>query len=232
MSFFYYNNYKIRIRFLNLTIYKNKNVIKKTESQLLNFFHKMSKNMGDTNITDETNYFAYEFNDSFSKIIMSRSQMEIIFERTEILEYLIIGHPQFQKEHLVIINGILKWNIDNYGLRVKSLKLWFMAILDAISVTETILEIGFAFGGSKYLDNKLLEEKKEILQNHVDNPNTPTADNNNTFSWKSYIVTSALQDEISLAIDTYQNDGYNLISSSKINETTAYPIVLTFRKRK
>jgi len=191
----------------------------------------MSKNMGDTNFKDETN-FAYEFNDFFNeKIIMSCSQMEIIFERTEILEYLILGHPQFQKEQLVIVNGILKWNIEKYGLRVKSLKMWFMAILNIIPVTETVLEIGFTFGGSKYLDDKLLEEKKEMLQNHVDNPKTLTEDDNNTFSWKSYLIARPLQDEINLAIDTYQNDGYNLISSSKINETTAYPILLSFRKR-
>ena len=179
---------------------------------------------------DDTVCYAFEFVDHFNlKMVMSYSQMQTIFDRTEIFEYLIFGHPQFKKAELTIVDGVLHWSVAEYEVRIGCLKKWFMAVLDLMPITEDILNVGFVFGGSNYLDAKFLKEKETLKLKKL-NPVTPALDVNNEFFWKSAFVSSSIQETTNALIDQHQNDGYVLVSVKQINSGMSYPLSFTFRK--
>ena len=114
-------------------------------------------------MSKENNYRAYMFRFTDSRsVIQSREHMEKVFERTEILEYLIHGHPLFKKEELYNDNGIIKVDFSEYvSLYSYDFTRWIQAILDLREVDESIIMNGFVIGSSLYLENKYRKKWKK-----------------------------------------------------------------------
>jgi hypothetical protein len=178
---------------------------------------------------EEPSFFGYQFicYDG-KKVSQSKESMKIIFERTEILYYLIHGHPQFKKEELNIKDGFILVNISFYYINSEQLTKWFRALSGYGSVSDMINEWGFHLGGSNYLESQL--EKLKHITPTKKNINSPINDDNNHYSWKHDIITTAVQEHISATIQERENDGYTLITTKTLGQNSAYPFQLTFRK--
>lgn len=176
---------------------------------------------------EEPSFFGYQFicYDG-KKVSQSKESMKIIFERTEILYYLIHGHPQFKKEELNIKDGFILVNISFYYISSQELTKWFRALSGYGSVSDMLNEWGFHLGGSNYLESQL-EKLKHI--NYKNNISSPVDDVDNIYSWKQDIMTSASQEQISATIRERENDGYTLLSTKTLGQNS-YPFQLTFRK--
>jgi hypothetical protein len=177
---------------------------------------------------DEENFFGYCFvcYDG-KKVLQQKDNMKIIFERTELLYYLVHGHPEFKKEELDIKNGFVWVDISYYYISGEQLVKWFRALLGHGAVSDMINEWGFHLGGSNYLESQLEKLKKigpiSIIKSPID-------DINNHYFWKQDIVVTASQESIRAMIQERETDGYILITN--LSQNTTYPFNLTFRKPK
>ena len=177
---------------------------------------------------EKPSFFGYQFICyDRNKVSQSKESMKIIFERTEILYYLIHGHPQFKKEELNIKDGFILVDISYYYISSEQLIKWFRALSGYGSVSDMINEWGFHLGGSNYLESQL-EKLKHI--NHKNNISSPVDDVDNIYSWKQDIITTAVQEQISATIQERENDGYTLVTTKTLSQHSVYPFQLTFRK--
>lgn len=190
-------------------------------------------------MSKENNYRAYMFRFTDSRsVIQSREHMEKVFERTEILEYLIHGHPLFKKEELDNDNGIIKVDFSEYvSLYSYDFTTWIQAILDLREVDESIIMNGFVIGSSLYLENKYrkkMEEEKAETRIDRSKINSPSDDIDEIYSWQQILIVSADQELIMTKIQEKENNGYTLVNNNLIRQSgvSSYPLSLVFRKRK
>jgi hypothetical protein len=178
---------------------------------------------------EKPSFFGYQFICyDRNKVSQSKESMKIIFERTEILYYLIHGHPQFKKEELNIKDGFILVDISYYYISSVELMHWFRALSGYGNVTNIINGWGFHLGGSNYLESQL-EKLKHM--NDTKNINSQVDDVDNIYSWKHDIITAAVaQEQISATIQERENDGYTLVTTKTLGQHSPYPFQLTFRK--
>lgn len=178
-------------------------------------------------ITEEPFYYGYRFTCYDGKVVsQGKDNMNVIFDRTEILRYLIHGHPEFKKPDLIIENGCICVDFTHYYICAEYLVRWFRALLDYGSVSESVIEQGYHLGGSNYLESKLIENTNKTP---VKNILYPCEDVDEVYLWKQNIITTASQKDIEDIIKERENDGYILIT--KIRPNITYPFDLIFRKK-
>lgn len=174
---------------------------------------------------EEPPFFGYHFvcYDG-KKVSQLKDTMKLIFDRTEILYYIIHGHPSFQKEVLEIKNGFVWVNMSHYYISSEQLVKWFRALTGFGEVSDIINDWGFHLGGSNYLESQL-EKIKNI--NDVKKIKCPMDDVHNQYLWKHDIVTS-VADQIGTMIQEKEKEGYTLITN--LSPHASYPFQLTYRK--
>lgn len=174
---------------------------------------------------EEPSFFGYHFVCyNGRKISQTKESMKTIFDRTELLYYLVHGHPEFKKEVLEIKNGFVWVDISHYYISSEQLAKWFRALLGYGEVSVMINEWGFHLGGSNYLESQY-EKIKNIV--HKVNIKCPGDDVNDDYMWKHDIVTS-VSDHTRTVIQEKEKEGYTLITT--LSQHVTYPFQLTFRK--
>lgn len=173
-------------------------------------------------------YYGYQFHCTFGKkCTQSYENMQIVFSRTEIFEYLVHGHPLFQKPELIIENGLVQVDLNPYAMALGEFCEWICAILDVIEVTEPILLHGIPLGGSNYLEAKWRKvcsqeaESTPEIKSHME-------DTRQGYEWKHAVITTAIHAHVNGVIQEKEAEGFTLIHYPE--QRFVVPYVLTFRR--